>query len=613
MKHIELLIQAVSDALFGAYGEHPVANVKVGIPPDVSLGDFAIECFVFAKQFKKAPDAIARDLAAELADDAYASYEAAGPYLNVRIKNEELFKAAYADMTPHTTKGKTVMVEYLSPNTNKPLHLGHVRNGVLGMAVSNILERAGHTVIKANLVNDRGVHICKSMLAWQLWGNGQTPESSGMKGDHFVGMWYVRFAQETHFDAALAKEAQAKYDEWEKGKPCSEQEMEQYVRIVKETQKKIRIADGAQELLKKWEDGDQDTLALWETMNKWVYAGFDETYKKLGFVFDTFYHESELYTLGKDIIQKGLEDGTFVRLEDGAIGYVLPATTFGKARYGDAKTKILLRGDGTSVYMTQDIGVAVKKAEDYKLDASVYVVANEQDEHFKILFDIMRALGYPWATQCYHLSYGMVDLPNGRMKSREGTVVDADDLIAEVVSLAAKEVMSKNPELSDEEVQQRATAIGIGAIKFYMIRSSPKQKIKFNPEESVSFEGVTAPYVQYAYARAKSIVEKAAATGLSKENADLSMLGNNEDERLVANKLLALQESVIKAAELYNPALVATAVYELAKAFHQFYKKQPVIVDDAKLAKARLSLVSATASAIKTGLGLLGIDVLEKM
>ncbi|MEK9151513.1 MAG: arginine--tRNA ligase [Patescibacteria group bacterium] len=575
MKSIEqALATAMNHAVFAAYGEQPSEPVKIVIPPDLSFGDFAIECFALAKQFKKAPPVVAKELVEHLMSDALATYSAVGPYINARLKNGILFKAACRTNEPVSAIGKTVMVEYLSPNTNKPLHLGHVRNGVLGMAISNILAWTGHTVIKANLVNDRGVHICKSMLAWMKFANGETPESTGKKGDHFVGEYYVKFAQVAKDDPAIEDEAQA--------------------------------------LLRKWEEGDPETIDLWKTMNAWVYAGFAKTYEKLGFFFDAFYFESDLYMLGKDIVQKGVEQGIFEKDEKGAIIYMLPEEKFGTSKDGVPKKRVLLRSDGTSVYMTQDLGVAVKKAEHHEFDASIYVVACEQDDHFKVLFDILQAMGFPWAKQCHHLSYGMVELPSGRMKSREGTVVDADDLVADVVALAAAEVRTKNPELPEEEVMRRAEVIGVGAIKFYLIRANPKQKIKFDPQESIAFDGVTARYVQYAYVRAASVAEKASAAGLSTDGVAYAALGN-EEERVLAQALLAFGTSPGKAAELYNPAILASAVYELAKAFHQFYTKHQVVSDAIELSKARLSLVKATALAIKTGLNMLGIDVLEKM
>lgn len=570
----QTLSTVIQRVVFAVYGAQPAESVKVGTPPDPSLGDFAIECFALGKQFKKPPTVIAQELVGHLAEDDVATYEAVGPYINARLKNGILFEEACRTYEPLPAGGKTVMVEYLSPNTNKPLHLGHVRNGVLGMAISNILAWTGHTVIKANLVNDRGVHICKSMLAWQKFADGATPESAGKKGDHFVGDYYVKFAQAAKDDPALEDEAQA--------------------------------------LLRKWEEGDPATIELWKTMNAWVYAGFAKTYEKLGFFFDTFYFESDLYMLGKDIVRQGVGQGIFEKDDKGAIVYMLPEEKFGTSKDGIPKKRVLLRSDGTSVYMTQDLGVALKKAGDYEFDASIYVVACEQDDHFKVLFDILQAMGFPWAKQCHHLSYGMVELPSGRMKSREGTVVDADDLIADVVALAASEIREKNPDLPEDEVMRRAEVIGIGAIKFYLIRSNPKQKIKFDPQESIAFDGVTARYAQYAYVRAASVIEKAHAAGIAMDSVAYAALGN-EEERVLAQALLSFGKSIGKAAEQYNPAVLANAVYELAKTFHQFYTKHQVVSDDIGLSQARLSLVKATSSAIKTGLGMLGIDVLEKM
>ncbi len=571
------VLHEVGRAIQEKYGAAPEMALYLDLPPTIDFGDFAVSCFSIAKQFKKSPIVVAEEVVESMRTDGIiASAKAVGPYVNLKLSEGMFFEEACScDISPSVSTGKRVMVEYLSPNTNKPLHLGHTRNGVLGMAISNILVWAGYTVIKANLINNRGVHICKSMLAWQKLANSETPESAGKKGDHFVGDWYVAFAKAVKDDPSLEEEAQA--------------------------------------LLLKWEKGDDDTIALWKRMNSWVYAGFAETYKELGFSFDVSYFESDLYLSGKDIVQKGLKQGIFATDETGAIVYMLDPKKFGKSKEGGKKKKVLLRLDGTSVYTTQDLGVALKKAEDYGLDVSVYVVAVEQDDHFKILFDILKTLGYPWANQLHHLSYGMVELPNGRMKSREGTVVDADDLISEVVALATAELRTKNPGISEEEVIQRAKVIGIGAIKFYLLKSNPKQKIKFDPQESISFDGVTGPYCQYAYARACALINRSSEwVGL--DEIDYTLLGSNPEERALAQQLVLFRGKLVRSAEEYNPSLVTNAVYELAKSFNQWYSKYPVADEgNPNLSKARLALTSKTASVLKVALELLGIEILDRM
>ena len=410
------ILTAVEAACQNGFGQKP-EGLKLGYPPQVELGDFTIECFPLAKQFRQNPAQIAQAIAAEIEpSESIQSVRAVGPYLNVKVHNHALFGGVCDEIVRQGEnlgnssmgQGQRVMVEYLSPNTNKPLHLGHIRNGVLGMTVSKLLEATGHAVIKANLVNDRGVHICKSMLAWLKWGDGGTPETTGTKGDHFVGDWYVRYAQEEEQHPDLERETQA--------------------------------------MLRKWESGDPETLKLWEMMNEWVYNGFAETYQKLGLEFDAFYYESHTYNLGKDLIQTGLEKSAFVKAEDGAIIAKLPVDEFGTQRDGSQKVETLLRSDGTSVYITQDLGTAKMKFDEHQLKRSIYVVGSEQNYHFQCLFKLLDMLGFEWAPECYHLSYGMVNLPEGRMKSREGTVIDADDLIEEMLQLAADEIRQRDSE-----------------------------------------------------------------------------------------------------------------------------------------------------------------------
>ncbi|MYE91154.1 arginine--tRNA ligase, partial [Candidatus Poribacteria bacterium] len=507
------------------------------------------------------------------------------PYLNVNIHNHILFgivcdeNAQQEERLGNTDmgQGQRVMVEYLSPNTNKPLHLGHIRNGVLGMGVSNLLEATGHTVVKANLVNDRGVHICKSMLAWQKWGDGGTPEATGTKSDHFVGDWYVRYAQEENKHPDLEQETQA--------------------------------------MLLKWESGDPETLKLWEMMNGWVYDGFAETYQKLGLEFDAFYYESQTYNLGKDLIQAGLDEGAFVVAEDGAIIAKLPVDEFGTQKDGNQKVETLLRKDGTSVYITQDLGTAKMKFDEHQLNRSIYVVGSEQNYHFQCLFKLLDMLGFEWAPECYHLSYGMVNLPEGRMKSREGTVIDADDLIEEMFQLAADEIRSRDSEgeLSDEEVQKRAFAIGMAAIKFYLLRVRPELTINFDPKESISFDGFTGPYCQYAYARCASILRRAQTQDLASIEPDFALLGNEEELQLI-RALIQFPEVVEEAARDLSPARICNHLFTIAQTVNQFYHKHPVLsAKSPPLIKARLALINASAAAIKKALALLGIKTLEEM
>ena len=579
------ILTAIEAACQNRFGQKPEA-LKLGYPPQVELGDFTVECFPLAKQFRQNPVQIAQAIAAEIEpSESIQSVTAVGPYLNVKIHNHVLFGGVCDEIVrqgeclgnTNIGRGQRVMVEYLSPNTNKPLHLGHIRNGVLGMGVSKLLGVTGHTVIKANLVNDRGVHICKSMLAWLKWGDGGTPETTSTKGDHFVGDWYVRYAQE------------------EEKQPDLEQE--------------------TQTMLRKWESDDPETLKLWEMMNGWVYNGFAETYQKLGLEFDAFYYESHTYNLGKDLIQTGLDRGAFVEAEDGAIIAKLPVDEFGTQRDGSQKVETLLRSDGTSVYVTQDLGTAKMKFDEHQLDRSIYVVGSEQNYHFQCLFKLLDMLGFEWAPECYHLSYGMVNLPEGRMKSREGTVIDADDLIEEMFQLAADEIRGRDSEgeLSDEEVQKRAFAIGLAAIKFYLLRVRPELTINFDPKESISFDGFTGPYCQYAYARCASILRRAQTQELDSVEPDFSLLGNEEELQLI-RALIQFPEVVEEAARDLSPARICNHLFTVAQTVNQFYHKHPVLAAESpQLIKARLALINASAAVIKKALALLGIETLEEM
>jgi len=578
------LLGRIEAAAQSAYGQ-PAQGLAIVFPPDLQLGHLAVGCFPLAKPLRKSPAEIAKTIAAAVTpDDIIATAAAAGPYINFTLHPAVLFGEVLAAIAADggrygqaaAPSGRRVMVEYLSPNTNKPLHLGHLRNASLGIAVARLLAAGGHRVVKSILINDRGVHICKSMLAWQRWAGGATPESAGVKGDHFVGTWYVRYAIESEKDPSLELEIQ--------------------------------------EMLKRWEAGDPATQALWKRMNQWVYDGFEESYRRFGMDFDVFYYESDTYKLGRDVIAAGLAKGVFAKDERGNTVYHLPEAQFGTEKGGAAKRVTVLRPDGTSLYITQDIGTAILKVTQQNLDSSVYVVGSEQEHHFKCLFSMLGALGYPWALNCYHLSYGMVYLPEGKMKSREGKVVDADDLIAGMVDLAEEEIRRRDPEhrLPEAEIRRRATVIGTGAIKYYLLRVKPQVSINFDPAESISFDGFTGPYCQYAYARIFGILEKAAARTAG-GTADLSLLGNVE-ELLLLKALIQFPEEVAGAVAEYNPSRVAVHVFNTAKAFNQFYNRHPVIQSGSDaLTAARLELIRATAAVLKNGLGMLGIEVLENM
>ncbi|CAB1064984.1 Arginyl-tRNA synthetase (EC [Olavius sp. associated proteobacterium Delta 1] len=581
----ETILDKIGAATEKAYGQLP-EQLEVGFPPNTEMGHFAVGCFALAKQFRKSPAEIAGNIVDHLqADDVIAEVSAAGPYINLKIAGNILFGDVCNQIISRDTaygssdmgRGRRAMVEYLAPNTNKPLHLGHLRNGALGMAVANMYQATGHWVVKANLVNDRGVHICKSMLAWQRWGKGTTPDSEGIKGDHFVGKFYVRYAREAEKDENLENEIQ--------------------------------------QMLQKWEAGDPETIDLWKKMNGWVYDGFAATYRRFGLLFDVFYYESDTYKLGKDIIQQGLEKKALALDQNGNTVFFLPEEEFGRDKDGELKRVTVLRSDETALYITQDIGTAILKITDHNLDYSIYVVGSEQEYHFKCLFAMLDALGYEWAKNCYHLSYGMVYLPEGKMKSREGNIVDADDLISEMIKLARDEIRQRDPDgkLSEEEVKIRAQKIGVGAVKFYLLRVRPNQSINFDPAESISFDGFTGPYCQYAYARISGIQEKAKSAAIALQNPDFSLLGNAEEVQLL-QKLIEFPAEVQSAVQDLNPSNVAGHIFNTARAFNQFYNKHQVLqADSEQLMSARLELIKATAVVLKMGLRLLGVEVLENM
>lgn len=484
-----------------------------------------------------------------------------------------------------TSATDAVMVEYSSPNTNKPLHLGHIRNNLLGYSVSEILKAAGKKVYKTQIVNDRGIHICKSMLAWQKFGEGETPGSSGLKGDHLVGKYYVAFDK-----AYKAEIAELVSDGTEKEK----------------AEKEAPILLEAQEMLRKWESGDNETVVLWKKMNGWVYEGFDTTYKNLGVDFDKLYYESDTYLLGRDVVKDGLEKGIFFKKEDGSVWIDLTDEGLDE--------KIVLRADGTAVYMTQDIGTAIQRVTDFPdITGMVYTVGNEQDYHFRVLFLILKKLGYPWAKQLYHLSYGMVDLPSGKMKSREGTVVDADDLIRSMEATAegiSKE-LGKLEGYSEAEKQELYRVIGLGALKYYILKVDPKKRILFNPEESVDFQGNTGPFIQYTYARIQSILRKAEDVRSSAVETSLDL---HEKEKELLKQVQLFPETVQLAAENYSPALIANYTYDLVKEFNSFYQQVSILGEaDEQKRHFRVLLSKKVGEVIRSAFKLLGIDVPERM
>ena len=556
-------------------------------------GDYTLVTFPLLRRSRKSPEATATELGTYMKEHnpEISSFNVVKGFLNLVLDGsfwadrfDEL--AAQEDYGCQPSTGRTVMIEYSSPNTNKPLHLGHIRNNLLGYSVAQILQANGHRVIKANLVNDRGIHICKSMLAWKLYGDGETPASTGMKGDHLVGKYYVEF--DKHYKAQI-KELMAEGQ--------SEEEAKKNAPIMRE----------AQEMLRKWEAKDPEVYALWEMMNGWVYEGFDVTYRALGVDFDKVYYESQTYLLGKSLVEEGLRKGVFYRREDNSVWIDL--------RNDGLDEKLLLRGDGTSVYMTQDLGTAYRRFEDNRLDDMIYVVGNEQNYHFQVLKLVLKKLGYAeWSDHITHLSYGMVELPEGKMKSREGTVVDADDLIADMVH-TAREMSAELGKLdgcTEEEANAVSTMVGLGALKYFILKVDPKKTMLFDPRESIDFNGNTGPFIQYTHARICSVLRKAAEAGIDySEPVRAPYLP--EERELV--KMLTEYPSVVKAAgENFAPSLIAAYVYELAKQFNGYYHDHSILKEEqADVRCMRLRLAQQVARVIRLGMKLLGIDVPERM
>jgi len=559
-------------------------------------GHYTLITFPLLKISKKSPEQTAHEIGTYLSNKLpfISEFNVIKGFLNLSISSsmwiEELMKINNTPdfgFTPVTNKSPLYMVEYSSPNTNKPLHLGHVRNNLLGHSLSEILKANGVKVVKTNLVNDRGIHICKSMVAWEKWGNGETPQSSGKKGDHLVGDYYVLF--EKNYKAEIE-------ELMKQGLPKEEAE------------KKSPLMQEAREMLRRWEAGDPEVVALWEMMNQWVYEGFDETYKKLGITFDKVYYESQTYLVGKEMVLEGVKKGIFYQKEDGSVWADL--TPYGLDH------KLLLRADGTSVYITQDIGTAKLRFDDYPIDKMIYVVGNEQNYHFQVLAILLDMLGFKFGKGLLHFSYGMVELPEGKMKSREGTVVDADDLIDEMIDTAREisKELGKLDECSPEETEEIVTMIGMGALKYFILKVDPKKNMTFDPKESIDFDGNTGPFIQYTHARIKSVLRKAAEQGIEiPKKLDTSVLLSEKEKGLV--QLLADFANIVKqAGEEYNISLIANYVYDLAKEYNQFYHDFPILREEnTALRDFRLLLSKNIASIIKRGMLLLGIEVPERM
>lgn len=594
---IESLIQKRTvEAMKSLYGaDLPENQVQVQNTRKDFDGDITVVVFPFLRYSKKGPEQTAEDLGKYLVEnvETVENFNVIKGFLNLEISQSywlDVLKNSFTNsefgLKPVTDDSELVMVEYSSPNTNKPLHLGHIRNNLLGFSISEILKANGKKVVMTNIVNDRGIHICKSMYAWKQWGNGETPESTGMKGDHLVGKYYVEF--DKHYKAEIAELV-------EKG--VSKEEAENQAPSI--------IA--ARELLRKWEAKDEETVELWKMMNNWVYAGFDVTYKTLGVGFDKIYYESDTYLIGKEEVLRGLEEGTFTRREDNSVWADLTGEGLDQ--------KILLRSDGTSVYMTQDIGTAKMRFNDYSIDKMVYVVGNEQNYHFQVLAILLDKLGFSWGKDLYHFSYGMVELPSGKMKSREGTVVDADDLVDNMVEVAREmsAELGKLDSLTGDDAENTFKMIALGALKYFILKVDPRKNMMFNPEESIDFNGNTGPFIQYTYARIKSVLRKAADQNITiDENVAVESLSSKEKD--LVKRISLFPAAVEEAGDNYSPAIIANYCYELVKEFNQFYHDHSILGEANESVKNfRLVLASAVGQVVQTGMGLLGVEMPERM
>ena len=567
-------------------------------------GNLTLVVFPFLKISHKKPEDTAQDLGAYIKQncEAIADFNVVKGFLNLVIDKKawlsllnEMNQNEKFGEKPVTENSPLVMIEYSSPNTNKPLHLGHVRNNLLGWSLAQIMEANGNKVVKTNIVNDRGIHICKSMLAWLKYGNGETPETSGKKGDHLIGDYYVAF--DWHYRAEVA-ELKAKYIAEGMDEESAEKKAKEESPLIKE----------AHEMLVKWEQNDPEVRALWTKMNDWVYAGFDETYKALGVGFDKIYYESNTYLVGKKKVEEGLAKGLFFRKDDNSVWADLTDEGLDQ--------KLLLRSDGTSVYMTQDIGTAEMRFNDFPIDKMIYVVGNEQNYHFQVLSILLDRLGFKWGKELVHFSYGMVELPNGKMKSREGTVVDADDLIAAMISDAKQtsEELGKFKDMSEEERNEIARIVGLGALKYFILKVDARKNMLFNPEESIDFNGNTGPFIQYTYARIRSILRKAAAEGITIPTTLSDEMPLNEKEIELIQKLNEFGAAVEQAGKDYSPSGIANYCYELTKAFNQFYHDYSILGADTENEKVvRLVLAQNVGKTLKNGMALLGIEVPERM
>ncbi len=591
-----IISQAVSRAVKELYG---VDTAPEDIVPQTTKkefeGNLTIVVFPWVKAARQSPEAVGTAIGGWLVENepAVARFNVIKGFLNLVIEprfwNQVLSHIAGTEnygIVPVTDESPLVMVEYSSPNTNKPLHLGHVRNNLLGFSLAEILKACGNKVVKTNIVNDRGIHICKSMLAWQKWGNGVTPESCGKKGDHLIGDFYVAFDQ--HYKAEIA-------DIMEKEGLSKE-----------EAEKRSQLMQEARSMLVRWEDKDPEVRRIWEMMNSWVYAGFDQTYRRMGVDFDKIYYESDTYLEGKEKVLEGLEKGIMFRKEDGSVWADLTADGLDH--------KLLLRSDGTSVYMTQDIGTAKLRYQDFPIDKMIYVVGNEQNYHFQVLSLLLDRLGFKWGKDLVHFSYGMVELPEGKMKSREGTVVDADDLMDDMVA-TAREVsagLGKLDGMSDEEMAQIAETVGLGALKYFLLKVDPRKNITFNPKESIDFNGNTGPFIQYTYARIRSVLRKAAESGFA--IGSYSDVVPGEKEIALVQRLADFPAVVAEAGRTYSPALIANYVYDLVKEYNQFYHDCSILREsDEAVRSLRLCLSEVTADVVRRGMSLLGISVPERM
>ncbi|MBQ6882032.1 MAG: arginine--tRNA ligase [Alistipes sp.] len=587
------ILETVRRSIESLYGELNGEQLQIQKTRKEFEGDYTLVVFPLLKRSRKNPEMTATEIGEHVvANNAeIKAYNVIKGFLNLSL-DASFWADRFAEITTDecfgvaAPTGRTMMIEYSSPNTNKPLHLGHIRNNLLGYSVAEILKANGHTVIKANLVNDRGIHICKSMLAWQLYGEGETPASSGMKGDHLVGKYYVEF--DKHYKAQIKELMAAGKSE-------------------EEAKKQAPIMLAAQEMLRKWETGDEEVRALWSTMNGWVYDGFDVTYKALGVDFDKVYYESQTYLLGKSLVEEGLAKEVFYRREDNSVWIDLT---------GDGlDEKLLLRGDGTSVYMTQDLGTAFRRFEDNKLDDMIYVVGNEQNYHFQVLKLVLKKLGYAeWSDHITHLSYGMVELPEGKMKSREGTVVDADDLIADMVQ-TAREMSAELGKLdgcTEEEAEAVSTMVGLGALKYFILKVDPKKTMLFDPRESIDFNGNTGPFIQYTHARICSVLRKASEQGI--DYTGRAQADYLPEEIELVKTLSEYPATVAAAGENFAPSIIGAYIYELAKSFNGYYHDHSILKEEqAEVRKLRLQLAATVASVIRKGMKLLGIEVPERM